>query len=492
MEESFDMFRMRLDHMVQPNHPLVVLASRMPWDEIEWKLNQLFQRKPRVVRELELEDMFGKHKVIMGGGVSPAGRKRLPFRLMVSLLYLKHAYNESDESVVERWSESPVWQSFSGRVYYEHRKPCDGSLLTRFRQALGEEGVEELLAQTVNAAVLMGAIDRGELESVIVDSTVQEKAVAHPTDSRLLEKAREKLVEVAKDEGVPLKQTFAKEGKQLSRKTGRYAHAKQFKRMKKTLKRHRTIVGRLARDAERKSQGLAEDAKKRIGTVLGRVNKIVMQTKQKKRLGDEPKIYSFHAPEVECISKGKSRNPFEFGVKVGVATTLNGSLIVGARAFPGNPYDGHTLNEQLEQAMILMQDMNVAPKTVYVDLGYRGVDAENSQVEIVHRGKSKRLGIKAMSKLRRRQATEPVIGHLKSDHRMDRCHLKGSLGDSLHAVLCAAGYNIRWLMRMILKYGIRHFLRLIFGPMAGLFGGLLGSKVRKPTMLPGFMAPQAA
>ena len=110
----------------------------------------------------------------------------------------------------------------------------------------------------------------------------------------------------------------------------------------------------------------------------------------------------------------------------------------------------------------------------------------------MHRGKSKRLGIKAISKLRRRQAIEPVIGHLKSDHRMERCHLKGSLGDSLHAVLCAAGYNIRWLMRMILKYGIRHFLRLIFGPMAGLFGGLLGSKVRKPTMLPGFMAPQAA
>lgn len=131
-----------------------------------------------------------------------------------------------------------------------------------------------------------------------------------------------------------------------------------------------------------------------------------------------------------------------------------------------------------------MQDMKVAPKTVYVDLGYRGVDAENSQVEIVHRGKSKRLGIKAMSKLRRLQAIEPVIGHLKSDHRMDRCHLKGNLGDSLHAVLCAAGYNIRWLMRMILKSGIRYFLRLIFGPMTGLFGGLLGSKVRKPTMFP--------
>lgn len=364
--------------------------------------------------------------------------------------------------MMERWSESPVWQSFSGEVYFEHRRPCDGSLLTRFRRILGEEGVEELLAQTVNVAVDIKAIDPSELESVIVDSTVQEKAVAHPTDSRLLERAREKLVEAAKAEGVELKQTYAKEGRELGRRASRYAHAKQFKRMRKVLKRHRTVVGRLVRDVKRKMA--LSPMSDRLSEILGRSDRIVEQTRQKKRQG-EKKLYSIHAPEVECISKGKSRKPYEFGVKVGIATTWRGNLIVEARAFPGNPYDGHTLNEQLEQATILMQDTGVVPRTVYVDLGYRGVDQDNLQVEIIHRGKSKRLGVKCMSRLRRRQAIEPVIGHLKSDHGMNRCQLKGSLGDSIHAVLCAAGYNIRWLMRMILKHGIRHFLRLIFAGM---------------------------
>lgn len=173
-----------------------------------------------------------------------------------------------------------------------------------------------------------------------------------------------------------------------------------------------------------------------------------------------PKLDAWHAPEVDCISKGKARTPYEFGVKVGIASTLNGNLIVGARAFHGNPYDGHTLNEQLEQATILMQDSAVKPATAFVDLGYRGVDAENPDVHIVHRGKSKRISEQERKLLRRRQAIEPIIGHLKSDHRMDRCHLKGEQGDRLHAVLCAAGYNIRWLLRMIAKKGIAFLRRL--------------------------------
>jgi IS5 family transposase len=167
---------------------------------------------------------------------------------------------------------------------------------------------------------------------------------------------------------------------------------------------------------------------------------------------------------VDCISKGKARTPYEFGVKVGIASTLSGNLIVGARAFHGNPYDGHTLNEQLEQATILMQDSAAKPTTAFVDLGYRGVDAQNPDVHIVHRGKSKRISEQERKQLKRRQAIEPIIGHLKADHRMDRCHLKGETGDRLHAVLCAAGYNIRWLLRMIAKKGIdllqRLYLRL--------------------------------
>ena len=146
---------------------------------------------------------------------------------------------------------------------------------------------------------------------------------------------------------------------------------------------------------------------------------------------------------------------------MGIATTLKGTLIVGARAFPGNPYDGHTLNEQVEQASILMQATDMRPETAYVDLGYRGVDKDNLDIDIKHRGKFKSLTVEEKKSLKRRQAIEPIIGHLKADHRMNRCHLKGSVGDSLHAVLCAAGFNIRWLLRMIAKKGIGLFLRLL-------------------------------
>ncbi len=174
----------------------------------------------------------------------------------------------------------------------------------------------------------------------------------------------------------------------------------------------------------------------------------------------QPKLYAWHASEVDCISKGKARTPYEFGVKVGIASTLQGNLIVGARAFHGNPYDGHTLSEQLEQASILMQDSGSKPATAFVDLGYRGVDADNPDVHIVHRGKSKRISEQERRQLRRRQAIEPIIGHLKADHRMDRCHLQGEQGDRMHAVLCAAGYNIKWLLRMIAKKGVTFVCRL--------------------------------
>ena len=163
---------------------------------------------------------------------------------------------------------------------------------------------------------------------------------------------------------------------------------------------------------------------------------------------------------MECIAKGKSKTPYEFGVKVGIAMTLRHNLIVGAKAFTGNPYDGHTLREQLEQAAILMQDTGMRPTTAYVDLGYRGVDADNPGVAIKHRGRFKTLNAQERKLLKRRQAIEPIIGHLKADHRMDRCHLKGEQGDRLHAVLCAAGYNIRWLLRMIAKKGVAFLWRL--------------------------------
>jgi transposase, IS5 family len=458
-----DFFRSRIDQMIDLRHPLAVLSSRMPWQQIEASVSHLFIRKARVGVAMPDLDLFGEAPAVVGRK-SNAGRPRVPLRIMIALLYLKHAFNESDEGVVDRWGETPTWQFFSGQAYFEHRRPCDATTLVKFRQLLGDEGVEELLAQTVNVAVELQLIQRQALKQVIVDSTVQHKAIAHPTDSKLLETARTKLVEVAKDAGIELKQTYAKEGKALGHKAGRYAHARQFRRMRRVLKRQRTVVGRLQRDIERKAAGLKEVAaavREALQTTLARAAQIVAQSGSKKAKNGAPKLYSFHAPEVSCINKGKSRQPYEFGVKVGIASTVKGNLIVGARAFHGNPYDGHTLNEQLEQATILMQDTGVKPTTAIVDLGYRGVDADNPQVRIVHRGKSRRITPEERELLKRRQAIEPIIGHLKQDHRMGRCHLKGETGDRLHAVLCAAGYNIQWLMRMIAKKGIT-FLKPLF------------------------------
>jgi transposase, IS5 family len=455
-----DFFRSRIDHMIDLRHPLAVLSSRMPWQEIEARVAQLFSRKGRAGVAMPDLDLFGE-QVHRTAVVSHAGRPRVPLRIMIALLYLKHAFNESDEAVVERWADSPRWQFFSGCAYYEDRQPCDATTLIKFRQLLGEEGVEELLAQTVNVAVSLQLIKPQELTRVIVDSTVQHKAIAHPTDSRLLETARVKLVEAAKNVGVDLKQTFAKEGLQLSHKAGRYAHARQFKRMRRTIKRQRTIVGRLQRELQRKASVLGAAVQQVLVDTLHKAQRIVAQTGQHRTVKGQPKLFAWHAPEVDCISKGKAKQPYEFGVKVGIASTLRGNLIVGARAFHGNPYDGHTLNEQIEQATILMQDSAAKPAVVYVDLGYRGVDTDNPQVQIIHRGKSKRISEQDKKLLKRRQAIEPMIGHLKNDHGMDRCHLKGEMGDRIHAVLCAAGYNIKWLLRMIGTRGIP-FLQSIF------------------------------
>lgn len=246
-----DFFAARLDHMINLRHPLVVLASRMPWQQVEASVSHLISRKGRAGTALPDLDLFGE-QVLRKGKTSNAGRPRVPLRTMIALLYLKHAFNLSDEAVVERWADSPNMQFFSGRAYFEPSLPCDATTLVKFRRLLGEEGVEELLAQTVNLAVSAKLIPATALATVVVDSTVQEKAVAHPTDSRLLETARAKLVDAAKDAGIELKQTFAKEGQHLSFKAGRYAHARQFKRMRAMIKRQRTVVGRLVREVERK------------------------------------------------------------------------------------------------------------------------------------------------------------------------------------------------------------------------------------------------
>ena len=246
--------------------------------------------------------------------------------------------------------------------------------------------------------------------------------------------------------------THEREGKTLRRRAGGYAHAKQFRRLKRVLRRQRTILGCLLREVRRKLSTLAADAQQRLIAWLERAERIHSQ-----RPKDSSKLYALHAPEVECIGKGKARKPYEFGVKVSLAVTHKQGLMVGARSFPGNPYDGHTLAEQIEQTTALLQDIGVKPTTAIVDLGFRGKDAAQAPVELIHRGKYKTLTALQRKWLKRRQAIEPAIGHTKHDNGMDRCWLKGRDGDALHAVLCAAGFNIRWLLRAIVRLKVRRF-----------------------------------
>ena len=427
---SEDLFRHRLDNQIDLRHPLIRLAERMPWAALEQSLQGTLPPTP-------------------AGG----GRPALPIRLMAGLLYLKHAYNLSDESVCERWLENPYWQFFTGEVFFQTRLPCDPTSLVRWRQRLGEAGVEELLAQTISAAQAMRAVRPSELDRVIVDSTVQEKAIAYPTDSRLLEVARVKLVKLARHHGLKLRQSYEREGPSLRRRASGYAHAKQFKRLRRVLRRQRTLLGRVIRDIQRKLPTISEGARSEMALWVNRAERLHRQ-----RPKDKKKLYALHAPEVECISKGKSKNPYEFGVKVGLAITARQGLIVGGRSFRCNRYDGDTLAEQLEQVEILTQRK---PKSVIVDLGYRGRSIEG--VEVLHRGKPKQLTRAQWRWVKRRQAIEPVIGHVKDDCRMRRCPLKGQVGDALHAVLCAAGYNLRWLMRWIAAFCAAILAELVAG-----------------------------
>ena len=260
MMQAVDFFRARLDVMIDLRHPLAVLATRLPWSRLEAELAPIWRRESRDGVLPEGEDLFGSGGVLVAAGVSYAGRSRLPLRLMCSLLYLKHAFNLSDEETCDRWAENVVWQYFSGTGwpramdYYEPRPPCDATQIGRFRSAIGETGMQVILRATIDTALASKAIKPAEFERIIVDSTVQEKAIAYPVDSRLLEIARHKIVVHAKRCGIALRQSFAKEGKTLKRKAGGYAHAKQFKRLNRTIKRQRTmalgqpLVGKLIRE----------------------------------------------------------------------------------------------------------------------------------------------------------------------------------------------------------------------------------------------------
>jgi len=416
--ETPDMFRSRLDQLLDHNHPLFKMAN-----EIDWS-----------IFEKEFVDTYH----------DSMGRPGKSIRLMVALNYLKYTFDLSDEAVLQGFLENPYWQYFCGFEYFQHKLPTDPSNMTRFRNRVGDKGIELMLHALLKTAQDMKVLSARDLHKVNIDTTVQEKAIAFPTDARLYYKARERLVKLASERSIHLRQSYVRKGKQSLIKQSRYAHAKQYKRAARETRVLKTYLGRVYRDINRK----AIEFDPELRHYLHLADRLLKQEKQSKN-----KLYSIHAPEVECISKGKAHKRYEFGVKVGMATTSKGNWVVGIQAFPGNPYDGHTLEKTLEQVERLTGKKS---KEVYVDKGYRGHGYEGeTQVHIVGTRKMKNMTRTFRKWLKRRNAIEPIFGHLKSDNRMSRNALKGSKGDQINALLSGCGFNMRKLLAVFL---LPHFL----------------------------------
>jgi len=416
-----DLFRLELVQIINPRHPLLRLSHTVDWD----RLDELF-----------------------GATFCPdQGRPAISTRMMVSLHYLKYTHNLSDEDVVAGWVENPYWQYLSGMKFFEHGFPIDPSTMTRWRKRIGEAGAEELLKETIEAGLKLRAIKVSQFARINVDTTVQEKDIRFPTDARLYDRARERLVKAAKERNIPLRKNYNRKSKQLVCQQSRYAHARQMKRAKRCTRKLKTYLGRVMRDMERN----CSQSDEQLQSLLVTAKRIVTQERH-----DKNKIYSVHEPHVECISKGKAHKRYEFGCKVSVAATSRGGWFVGAMALHGNPYDGHTLQDALSQ----VGRIAVNPTHAFVDMGYRGHGYEGTvqvHVDKRRRGKTARSLWRWM---KRRAAIEPGIGHLKREHRMDRNRLQGTDGDRINAILSAAGMNFRKLQRFAAALLPRLLLRL--------------------------------
>ncbi|PRX31875.1 transposase, IS5 family [Meinhardsimonia xiamenensis] len=416
--ENADLFRASLEAILDPEHELIRLAALIDWERFD--------------------DAFGAY-------YHPAkGRRGLRTRLMVGLHLLKHMKGLSDEELCAVWLENPYFQAFCGETHFQHRLPFDRSSMTRWRKRIGAEEIELLLAETIRLALETGAVNERQLERITVDTTVQTKAVAHPTDSHLILRATEWLNRIAKRQCVKLRQSFSRVMVRARREAARLMHGRGHGQGLRWVGKMRTWLGRLTRDIRRKTEGKPE-LEAAFATALERAGKLLTQTP-----GDSGKLHALHAPEVECIGKGKARSRYEFGVKASFATTnercKGGQFVLGARTLPGNPYDGHSLAAQIDQTERLT---GRRVKRVYADRGYRGHGVEREGLEVIL---SHTRGITSPTirrEMRRRNAIEPVIGHMKADGLLERNHLAGPDGDAINALLCAAGHNLRLLARWL-------------------------------------------
>jgi IS5 family transposase len=419
VQRSFLMPTLR--EQLDPRQPLYQLAEKLPWGEFE--------------------EAFA-------GYYSADGRPAKAVRLMVGLLLLKQLHNLGDETVVAQWVQNPYWQFFCGLAEFQWSVPCDPSDLVYFRQRIGEEGVALIFAAS---AQLHGK--KAQESEVVIDSTVQEKAVTYPTDTKLCRRIIERCWKLADRHEIKLRRRYRKAVRHSLLAQRWRQHPKRCKEARRGVRRLKTIAGRLVRELERK---LPAEVRENQGENFARYRKVLAQKPK-----DSGKIYSLHEPHIYCVAKGKEHKKYEFGTKASLAMTKNGGVLVAAIAHPENSYDGHTLPEVLEQIEVVQGQR---PKIAIVDRGYRGSkEVDGTEILTPNRPPKDQTPqeSKAMRKrFRRRCAIEPTIAHLKSDFRMARNYLRGFAGDALNVLLAATAWNLRKWLRLLRRY--IQFIRQLF------------------------------
>lgn len=409
-----DLFRSRLDQIINMQHELVLLADRIDWQHLDAKLEPFYAQ---------------------------TGRPAIASRLMIGLHLLKQIHQLSDEAICEQWVVNPYFQYFCGETYFQHRFPIQRSSMTHWRQRVGERFCQELLQESLRIAYESNALRKQDVKRIVVDTTVQPKAVTFPLDVKLRYRALLALVALAKKHGLTLRQTYVRVTKKALMMSGRYRHAKQMKRAKKQEKFIQVRLGRVIRDVIRQLKKQPELVPEFSETLRKAYIAYRQHAKSKE------KLYSWHAPEVECIGKGKADKPYEFGCKVSITTHINrapgGYFVLHAAALHGRPYDGHTLKDAVDGTQQLT---GIEPERIYTDRGYRGHNYPK-KLRVYRSGQKRGVHGVIKKELRKRSLVEPIIGHLKSDGHLGRNYLKGTLGDHQNALLSAVGFNFRALLK---------------------------------------------
>lgn len=421
---QLNVFKVPLSHFINKSHELCLLANKIDWDDLESSLSCYYTENN--------------------------GRPSIPIRKVVGVILLRRMFNLSDEKIIDQWKDNPYWQYFCGEIYFQHEPPFDPTELIKFRKRIGESGSEILLKMSIYL------FDKKEVEekNVLVDSTVQEKNITYPTDTKLQKKIIEKCRSIAESENIVLRQSYKRILKQLMIDQRFRTHPKRKKKAMIAARKIKTIAGRLVRDIERK---MNDQQLIKYSDQLLLFKKLLLQERNTKN-----KLYSLHEPDVKCIAKGKEAKKYEYGNKSSIVKTMYSGIIVGALAFNENVYDGDTLEPQMQQLERLLDKL---PEKAIGDRGYRGRNKVLGIQVIIPKklpaSVSNYLKQKTRKYFRARAGIEPIIGHLKHDHRMIRNYLSGTQGDAINTILAATGFNLMKMLRRLKTEAIFYWLRLL-------------------------------